>query len=271
MHIHTAPDLRRRRLTDLEVMELAVKEGVRAVVLKSHMFPTDARAALVNEVFKNRGGDHETFQAFGGIALNATVGGINPCAVETALQMGGKIVWLPTKTASNQLRRTGRTGGVESVLDGKPVPQLYEVFDLVKAYDAVLATGHLSPEEIFAVVKAAREEGVAKLVITHPELPEVDLSVEDQKRLVKKYGVLFERCYAHPLGGGRYASNLEINLRAIREVGADSTIISTDSGQMENPDWNESYKEYICFLLKHIPENEVDYMTKANPAMLLGL
>ena len=50
MHIHAAPDVRARRLDDLELMEESVKRSVRAIVLKSHNVPTADRAYLVNRV-----------------------------------------------------------------------------------------------------------------------------------------------------------------------------------------------------------------------------
>ncbi len=40
MHIHAAPDVRARKLDDLELMEASVQRGVRAIVLKSHNVPT---------------------------------------------------------------------------------------------------------------------------------------------------------------------------------------------------------------------------------------
>ena len=44
MHIHSAPDIRQRKLDDLQLMEAAVERGVRAIVIKSHMVPTADRA-----------------------------------------------------------------------------------------------------------------------------------------------------------------------------------------------------------------------------------
>ena len=40
MHIHAAPDVRARKLDDLELMEASVQRGVRAIVLKSHNVQT---------------------------------------------------------------------------------------------------------------------------------------------------------------------------------------------------------------------------------------
>lgn len=42
---------------------------------------------------------------FGGITLNRQVGGINPYAVESALKLGGKVVWLPTQSARNTFEK----------------------------------------------------------------------------------------------------------------------------------------------------------------------
>lgn len=270
MHIHTAPDVRPRRLTDIALMEAAVKTGVRAVVVKSHLLPTVDRAALVNEVYRNGRGDPGSFTMFGGITLNASVGGINPHAVEAALRLGGKVVWLPTNTSSNHLRKQGKSGGVEAVTAGKPVPALKDVMNLVRDHNAVLATGHLSPEEIRIVVEAAREAGVKKIVVTHPEFWVVGMTLEEQIKLARDCDVLFERCYAQPVGGGAYRSNLEENALAIREIGYKNIVIATDSGQMENPRWPDSLAEYVGYLAAAgIPEDHIDYMARKSPANLL--
>ena len=80
--------------------------------------------------------------------------------------------------------------------DGKVVPELVDVFKLIRDYDVVLGTAHVSPEEAFVVVEAAKDAGVKKIVITHPEWWVVDMSIDDQIRLVKDYDVILERCYA---------------------------------------------------------------------------
>lgn len=272
MHIHSAPDVRPRRITDIELMEAAAKSGARAVVVKSHLVPTMDRAALVNEMYIRRFGNLDSFTMFGGITLNASVGGINPHAVEAALKLGAKVVWLPTNTSSNHLRKHGKSGGVETVVDGKPVPALKDVLHLIRDYNAVLATAHLSPGEILVVIEAARSAGVKKLVVTHPEFWVVGMTLEEQGRLADDYDVLFERCYAQPMGGGVYKSNLEDNVHAIREIGYRYTIISTDSGQMENPQWPDSLTEYVEYLYRAgIPEDHINYMTRKCPANLLGV
>ena len=272
LHIHSAPDIRARKLNDLQLMEAAVARGVRAVVIKSHHVPTVDRAALVNLVKQEKYGNTSDFEMFGGIALNRFVGGINPWAVETALKLGGKIVWMPTNTAENHCRKEGRGNFVSCVRDGKVTEELKDVLKLVRDHNAVLATGHISPEECFIVTEAARNAGVKKIVITHPEFHIVGMTLEDQKRIVRDYDVLLESEYAQPIGGGIYKKNLEDNVRAMREIGCRHFIVATDSGQMQNPEWYNSIAEYIDYLYEAgFSKEEIEMMTKVNPGRMLGI
>ena len=232
MHVHTNPDLRLRAYDDLELTDAAVKVGARAIVIKTHQGTTMDRAYLCNRYNKIVHGDND-FTMFGSITLNHPVGGLNPAAVEVALKLGAKVVWLPTQHAQNHLAKFGKNpdDGVKVTENGKIVPEMKDIFQLVKDYDAVLGTAHISPEESFIVCDAARAAGVKKLVVTHPEWWVVDMSIEDQKRIVKDYDVLLERCYAQNMGGGKYKSNLPENLEVIREVGYKNVLISTDVGQ----------------------------------------
>lgn len=272
MHIHSAPDVRQRKLNDLELMEAAVARGVRAVVIKSHHVPTVDRAALVNMVKEEKYGDRSDFQMFGGVALNRFVGGMNPWAVETALKLGGKVIWLPTNTAENHCRKEGRGDFVSCVKDGRVVEEFQDICRLIRDFDAVLATGHISPEECFAVTEAARDAGVRKIVITHPEFHIVGMSLEDQRRIVRDYGVLLERVYAQPMGGGVYKKNLPDNVAAMREIGCEHFIVATDGGQMQNPEWYNTIAEYIDYLYDAgFSREEIDVMTKENPGRMLGI
>lgn len=87
---------------------------------------------------------------------------------------------------------------VEVIRDGKIVPELQDIFQLIKDFDVVLGTGHLSPEEIFRVVEAARNAGVRKIVVTHPEWWMVGMSLEDQVDLYRIM-TLFWNIVSHSL------------------------------------------------------------------------
>lgn len=274
MHVHTNPDLRLRAYDDFEMMEAGIRVGARAIVLKTHQGTTMDRAYLCNRHNKIVHGDTNDFTMFGSITLNRVVGGINPKAVETALKLGAKVVWLPTQSARNHLEKNGQDtkGCVEVVRDGKIVPEMEDVLRLIKDHNAVLGTAHVSPKEAYVVVEAARNAGVKNLVVTHPEWWVVDMSVEDQIRLVKDYDVILERCYAQNMGGGKYKSNLPSNVEIIKEAGYRNVMVDTDGGQVENPHWELAMEEYMQYLADHgIPEEHVYYMTRTIPSRLLGL
>ena len=115
-------------------------------------------------------------------------------------------------------------------------------------------------------------EVALKLVVTHPEWWVVDMSIEDQKRIVKDYDVLLERCYAQNMGGGKYKSNLPENLEVIREVGYKNVLISTDGGQTENPHWEIAMQQYLQYLSDHgVPDDQIYYMSHTIAAGLLGI
>lgn len=272
MHIHSAPDIRQRKLDDLEIMEAAVERGIRAVVIKSHHVPTVDRASLVNRVAAEKYGADVPFTMFGGITLNRWVGGLNPYAAEAALKLGAKVVWLPTMSSENHCAKGAAGPAVICTKEGKVVDELKDIFSLVKDYDAVLATGHISDKECFIITEAARNAGVKKVVITHPEFHIVGMSLEDQIRIVKDYDVMLEKVYAQPIGGGVYKKNLADNVAAMKEIPAKNIIVATDGGQMQNPEWYNTITEYVKYLYDAgIPEEDIVQMTRKNPAAMLGL
>ena len=274
MHVHTNPDLRLRAYDDFELMEAGIRVGARAIVIKTYQGTTADRAYLCNRYNRLAHGDTNGFTVFGSITLNRVVGGINPKAVDVALKLGAKVVWLPTQSARNHLEKNGQDTSecVEVVRDGKIVPELEALFSLIKDHNAVLGTAHISPKETYTVVEVARKAGVKNIVVTHPEWWVVGMSVEDQIRLVKDYDVILERCYAQNMGSGKYKSNLPSNVEIIKEVGYKNVMVDTDGGQVENPHWELAMEEYMQYLVDHgIPEEHVSYMTRTIPSRLLGL
>lgn len=272
LHVHSHPDIRERAYTDFQLMEAGRRVGARAIVIKTHHGTTMDRAYLVNEYNKKVYGDNN-FEMFGGITLNAAVGGFNVVAVETALKLGAKIVWMPTTYAANHLAAYGKTGGIKCIDENKNIlPEVEEILKLIKEYDVILGTGHISCEEIFILVKKAKEMGIDKIVITHPEFWVVGMSHEDQIKIVKEYDVYLERCFAQPMGGGVYKSNLEDNYQIIKKVGCNNVIVDTDGGQVENPNWEIAFEQYMQYLSdKGISDEELEIMTIKNASKLLGI
>ncbi len=264
LHIHTAPDVRPRKLDDLETARQAAARGMRAIVLKSHWALTAERATLAQ-------GQVTGLRVFGGLALNETVGGFNPAAVELALRLGAAEVWLPTLSAAGEagLRRPGDLTVADE--QGRLRPALQEIFALVAEHDAILGTGHISPAEIMQVVPAARAAGVRKIVITHPEHPPVLMPPAQQETLRAEFDVLFERCLISTVPGSGHLKFAEL-AAVIRRVGYESTVISTDLGQLENALPVDGMAEYIGRLREEgFDAASIDRMARQNGAWLLGL
>ncbi|MGO9961756.1 MAG: DUF6282 family protein [Solirubrobacteraceae bacterium] len=246
-HVHIAPDVVPRAIDDLSLARRFRELGMAGFVLKSHYGSTAERASVVCAAVPG-------VLALGAVSLNRAVGGLNPLAVEIAAREGARIVWLPTVDAVNESHERDAAPGAkvpvwvrlqlelrEQGLEIEPVhvvdergvvlPEAHAVLATIARHGLVLATGHLGRDEIFAVVEAALQHGVREIVITHPEFPSQNLSVEDQRALAGR-GALLERCFTTPHTGkvpwGRW-------IETIRATGAEHSILSTDLGQVFNP------------------------------------
>jgi hypothetical protein len=265
LHVHAAPDLRPRLMDDVQLAREAATAGMRAVLLKSHYTLTADRAALAEMQASG-------VRVFGGLALNHAVGGLNPAAVEAAIAFGAREIWMPTLDAANHLRSAGVPGRGIRVLDeaGVLYSEVLEILRLIGERDVILGTGHLSVGEIQALVKAAREAGVKRILITHPELSIVDMPVAVQQELAGP-DVFFERCLyvtTDPVA----AVPLSAIAGAVRQVGPETTVLATDFGQAENPSPVEGMRRYIAEMLDYgFDQTEIKRMTRVNPAWLLGL
>ncbi len=280
LHIHAAPDIVPRLLDDFELAAAARDAGLAAIVLKSHHMLTADRAQIAQKAFPE-------VKVFGGLALNLPAcGGLNPEAVKVALRMGAKIVWLPTLSAANHIEKiktrvTGNLGVMSQgfapkpvrVVDerGAPAPELVEILGLIAEAHAILATGHLSAAEIAAVVDAAVAAGVRKILVNHPELWLVGMSVDDQRALAAK-GAMMEVCARNLAAPGHGEGSAAALAERIRAVGPEHVVMATDYGQVESPPAPEGMGRYIVQMLEcGIPAPDVERMVKTNPARLLGL
>lgn len=263
MHIHTAPDVSPRKLDDVEAAQQAAARGMRAILLKSHATLTASRAELVERIVPG-------VRVFGGLALNDAVGGLNPAAVEAALQLGAVEIWMPTLSAVGD-PRPHRAPGL-TVLDGQGLrSSVHEILRLIAEHDAVLGTGHLSPAEIMLLVPAARAARVRKILITHPEHPPVEMPVAQQEELRDRYDVVFERCLISTTFGSGSLPFAEL-AAIIRRVGSATTVAATDFGQPENLSPVDGLALFIAQLqAAGFSQSEVDRIVRTNPARLLEM
>jgi hypothetical protein len=264
LHVHSAPDIDRRRFNDIELAREAARARMSAILIKSHQNSTVERAWLVSQWIPE-------IRVFGGIVLNETVGGLNPAAVSLAVKMGAKQVWMPTRSARNHRRYEGRDGGI-SVLgeDGRLLPAAEEILRILAGSGCILGTGHLSQEESFALIARAGELGSLKVLVTHPEWAPTFYTVEQQKTLAAGGSVMFERCFVSTthLCGFVPFETIE---RAIMECGVETTVLSTDLGQPDTPPPVEGMRKYAERLLSSgFTVDDVRQMMQANPIRLLN-
>jgi hypothetical protein len=284
MHVHIAPDVVARRISDVGLARRCVELGLAGFQLKSHYTSTAERARAVSEAV---GGA----RVLGAITLNRAVGGLNALAVEIAAREGARTVWFPTVHSVNEqhevhpappgarvpvwvafeleLRAAGHHGEPVAVLDssGALLPAAHEVLAVIARHGMVLATGHLSRGEIFALVEAAVAAGVSHIVVTHPEFPSQRLSIADQLALAER-GALLERCFTTPHTG---KVSWEQICRASREVGPAHTVWSSDLGQLFNPAVEDGLALMADrFLAAGFSEEEVVTMAVTNTRRLAG-
>lgn len=266
LHIHTAPDVTPRKCSDLELARRLKAAGMAGCAIKSHYADTAGRAAVLQELYPE-------LRIAGGITLNRSVGGLNPQAVERTAQMGGRLVWFPTLEAREYQRyRRGNDGSDLSPFltvwdeDGKLLPQVYEVLEVAARYHMVVGTGHLSAPEGLAVVRAAREQKVERVVLTHADNPANQYTLEEQRRAVEQ-GALVEHCYFTTY---YQRTPLEEIIRQIRGVGCENVILSTDFGQPASPYSDQGMLEYMQRLLEAgISQSDLEQMTSTTPRRLL--
>lgn len=261
IHVHSAPDICPRSSTDIELATMMRDYKCGAVILKSHHLPTFDRAAIAAEI--------TGFPVYGGVVLNYTVGGFNPHMVELALEMGAKTIWMPTQHAENHMRKeNGRSGGLCATENGRVISPLEDILRLIAERDAILQTGHISLGEQLVVIDRAKELGVRKIVVDHPEAHIIAMPPSLQLRLIEDYDVYMCRCSIY----FDLARSYPTTLKTLKEIGVKNTVISTDAGNTGLPKWDELMTEQLCYYLQNgITPEAVDEMTRKNPARLLGI
>jgi len=267
IHAHCDPDSLARSIDAVDLAKLARDRGMRAVVLKNHYEPTEGLAFLVRKEVPG-------LEVFGGIALNRTVGGINAAAVEHMTQVKGgwgRVVWMPTFDAENQVKYSKESRPFVSVSkDGVLLPEVREVISLIAKHHLTLATGHSSPEEDLMLIREAQRAGVRSIVVTHAMLPPVAMNI-DQMRQAAQLGAYIEFVY-NALIGPNKAFDIREYAQAIRAVGPEHCILSSDLGQAGNPLHPDGLLAFFAALRgEGFPVSEIERMAKVNPARLLGL
>jgi hypothetical protein len=282
-HIHAAPTLTVREFTVWQLMEEAVKGGFTAVVLKDHFIPTVTIARALQEKQGAIGP-----KIFGSLTLNNSVGGINPKAVEVAIAFGAKVIWMPTISAANHIRKHRAPGTKFPVLmknqtvadkpllvigsDGKLTPETVDVLNILANHpDVVLATGHLSCEEVDAVVRRCAQMGVNRVLLTHPHFL-VDASADDMQSW-QSLGAYVEFTAVISLPSSPiYCRPVADVAHLVKTLDVDKIVLSSDLG-LKNAGWPiAAMSEFIERLGEAgVSDENLKKMIAGNPARLLGI
>jgi len=278
MHVHSHPDVFGRNMDDIDVAQLAKAKGMRGILLKNHISETASRAALVMKVVPG-------IEVFGGVVLNRAVGGINPDAVEWMHRVygsRGKVVWLPTFESDKHVKTFGKPTdkGLMVAPNGQVTPEMEAILKIIARENLLLATGHVHPEEVIAVVRRGRELGVKNMIVTHA-LTNVPGLTMAQAKQVADMGAVIEVCYLQFLAGPNAPLpflthwtqvNAKNVAQAVKEIGAKSLVVSTDLGQSGNMTHPDGVEAAIAAMKREsISDADIDLMMRKNPARLLGL
>ncbi len=270
LHVHSAPDSVPRSVTAIETAQLGARHHMRAMLLKNHYSETASLAYIVSQVVPG-------IELYGGIALNRSVGGLNPTAVDRMARMTGglgRVVWMPTFDSVQWQVLNGQNPlAVPVSRDGKLLPEVLEVLDVIAKHGLSLATGHSSPAESLMIIEAAKARGIERIIVTHPFISAIGMDVATQKKAAAM-GALLEYPFnaTLPPFGPKANAPMAEHLKAIRAVGPENVVISSDLGQQGNPVHPDGLLIFIQALKDGgFSAEEIRTMTQTNPAKFLGL
>ena len=261
IHFHVGPDSYPRSVDALEAAKIALSRGMRGGVLKHHFSQTAGLAYLARKAAPG-------FEAFGGIALNTPVGGLNVEAIRHMVEIEGgygKVVWMPTHDSESEGKRENLPY-VSVSRNGALLPAAIDVFRFVAERQLTLETGHATPEEQLMIVREARRQGVRRLIVTHEGNIPGPMSTVQLKEAAAE-GAFIEFCTT-----GITAQTAPGKIARIREIGPEHVIISSDVGLLGAPLHPDSLAWFAKQLrAAGVTEREIDAMYKDNPATALGL
>jgi hypothetical protein len=291
-HVHAAPSLFERPYTAFQIAEEAAKQRMKGFVLKHHFEPSASRALSVQDAFPQ-------LRVVGGVVLNRHVGGLNAFAVETAIKMGGRVVWMPTVDSRNHFQYFGRTSGYDEGLagDGGPrmaggvegferlasgpglavvddsgtlIPAAKEIIEICKRHDVVLSTAHIGRDEAFAVARYASQIGHKRVMVGHALWKPLGLSIRDLQELAGM-GVTIEFGASITLPIPGHAPPRTV-VEAIYAIGPEHCILSSDAGAAVYPIAPEALRSYVqCLCDTGLKAADARRMMIENPMRLVGI
>jgi hypothetical protein len=269
----------RKREPEFLWLPKAEAMGMRGVVLKSHWWPTINVVPYILSSVQTR------VRLWSSVALNSACCCTNPCIIVSCAQLGGKMVFLPTWSARNDVERKGFSNRLKSYykshaqldnpkyyfLDdkGKLISLGYEIIECCKAHDLTLGMGHVSWQESLAFIEAARDMGYShRIIVNHVQSHIIAMPVDAMQRAAAM-GAFLETCW-NALAPGRMDSPELV--QQFRQVGLQQIIASTDYFRPYSPNPAELFRMFLGMLHEGgLSKDEVKQVACTNPAKLMAL
>ena len=269
MHIHPGPDpLAERPVDSVRVAEIAEQAGMKGIVLKSFSYNTVSDAYLIEKNMTSG------LRVFGSVVIGyTTTGGLAYAArtIEAMAKIGCKVVWFPAMDSRWCQSYLGKEGGICILKDdGTLKDEVLDILDVVKQYNMVVCSGHMSYEESTKMFDAAIQKGITKMVATHPLAELSRFTLEQIQELAAK-GVYIEHVYGTlmPRLGSMDPSDY---VDCVKLVGAEKCIMGTDLAQVWDMPPADGMRHFIAMMIQFgCTPNEVEMMIKKNPAKLLDM
>jgi hypothetical protein len=267
IHVHSLPDDRPRSVDGVEAATFAKAKGMRAIVLKNHYESSAGPVFMVRKAVPG-------IEVFGGIDLNLTVGGMNPHAVEHMTKVTGgygRIVWMSTFDAENAVRSAREDRPFVSVSrNGELLPETRAVIAVIAKHDLVMATGHVTAQEVLLLLREGRRQGVRRMVVTHAMNTPISMTVAQMQEAAKE-GAFIE-FVGSAIRTPDDQSRMDRFADAIKRIGPAVTILSSDLGQRGNPLPADGFATFLGAMRdRGISVADIETMSRRNPATLLGL
>lgn len=238
IHAHGGSEPFERIMMEDQMVRECMDAGMKAVVIKTWFTPSASRNALLMKEAERYSQEKgiEPLKIFGGITLNASVGGINPDAVRRCLRFPGmKYVWLPMVDSYHHRRVAfdDLSGQGLHIVDehGHPLPEVKEVIRICADNNLTLASGHYPCQETGAVMDEALRCGVKHLEIVHPAHMHSKHSIAQMREAASK-GIKLMLSGLGTLVFPAHESGPVYAVEVIRQVGAENLVYGSDFGQI---------------------------------------
>jgi hypothetical protein len=284
-HVHCAPHLSGRSVNVFGAVRQAAAAGMRAIGIMCNFQNTSGFAALANDELGELG-----IEAFGGLIMQPTAGGVTLEAARTAIGYGygrgtgARFVSLPTHHTRHVATREGRSPAfletTFSVPENGQVPDpVPAIMDLCAAKDVVFDCGHVSGREAVALTEEAKRRGVTRIrthcaryapdeiaaIVAAGGYAEFSFFVLTHATQVGLTHVDEEK---HKIASNSVIQDFTPRLRAA----GDRAIVSSDAGVYLLPPPVEAFREYLMLIESEgFSEAEIRRMSATNPAALFGV